>query len=372
MNGQPRQQISHTQFTFLVVGAILGSHIMISSIEHLLEQNSWLSVLFCIGFGLLLAWLYHAWSKTFAGNDWGDLLLSTWGKIGGRAILSLYIIGFLFIAASTTWYISDFWSSLDMPNTPEAMFIVVLVVLAACVVACGPEVIVRFCQLSVYAMVVLTVINIVLLIPQMELYNFLPIGAVAPAKFFWVTLAVFFSQYGDLFICLPFICYLSAPKRGGKAIANGVAIAGLVFLAQVARNTACLGENITIYSYPIIQALHLLDLSRVFSLGEIISMTVLVAVGFLKIVVAFYALHLAVVRLFALKGKAKSLLIPLAIILANLAGGMFGVISDITEFVLYIYPLWGVLFCVILPLASILRCKYKKKREERIKCGASA
>ncbi len=332
---------------------------MVSALEHGLGRNSWLGMLFAGGCGLILAGFYHFWMKRFGPMSIADIFSDTWGPFFSRVVTLLFLLEILFLISSAAWHISDFWRSLDMRDTPRIIYTVATFLLAAFLCYCGPEAMGRFACIVAVIAAILVGLNVLLFIPKMELKYFLPIGQISLKEFFSVSLPVFFTQYGDIFLCLPFLAHCRKPGAGTKSMLKGILFAILILTVQVSRNIACLGETISLYSYPILQTLRLFDSSQMLSLAEILGVGWLVLISFVRISIGFYVLNLLIYQIFGIKQASPYLLLPISIIAVAVSSGIFGNNTDVEYFILHIYPYISIVFCFLLPLATLVLAKIR-------------
>lgn len=284
-----KEKITPSQYIFLVAGYVLGSTLLLSFMDNLVQQDSWMVIVAafvaCIPFVLSIALL----AKRFAGKNFIDILGIIYGRFLGKAIFILYIGYFLLILSFNLMDLAGFYIGFIIPEAPFAGLLIIAMLVSGYAVRKGIRSISKIGFFSLIYTIVVVVFTFLLLIKDMDFRNFLPIfEAPLPALMqgTHIFTAIPFCEVVVFFMIMPSI---NENKSIGKNTISGIGIAALILLVITIRNTAVLGSSTSLYAGDSYQAARMINIGEFLTRVELITAIGITISLFIKICVIYYA-----------------------------------------------------------------------------------
>lgn len=338
---------------FLLAGFVLGSTLLLSFMDNLARQDSWIVIIAafvcCIPFVLSVAFLV----KRFPGMSFIDILCAIYGRVIGSAVFLSYI-GYVFIIlAFNLRDIADFYIGFVLPEMPMPALLIVIMLVSAYGVHKGILSIAKIGFLSLVYAVVTILLTFALLIKDMDFTNFLPVLEIQGQTFVKGTHVMTAVPYCEVFVLMMLAPSLSSTKKLGGTALGGVGIAAFCFLAITVRNIAVLGPSTAIYAGNSYQAARMINISESLTRVELITAIGITISLFVKISVLFYAAANGTSQLLRLRSPSP-LILPLgalAVVLAMIA--FESTVSHTADASRY-HPFFPFPFAIILPPLTLL------------------
>ncbi|MBE7024921.1 MAG: hypothetical protein E7408_02545 [Ruminococcaceae bacterium] len=278
------------QLLFGIAAFIGGSSLFTVFVTQITFQDSWFSALLALIVSLLTVWMYTGLIRKFPSKGLLEMHTAVYGKWAGRVLNFLYVLFCLGFAAVSLRNLGDFFTGYIMPQTP--MLVVLILFSATCALAAhkGISVILRLAFLFYTFMLLALFLNVLLLFPDMQFDNFLPVfrlGVEAYIKGGYIVTAAPFCEIVVFLILLP---YADKNAKIGKAFFLGLLLGALHLIAVLLRDIAVLGTSITFLTEPTYESVRLIHLIDIFSRLEIIFAFILVAMRVFKLSVLFCAI----------------------------------------------------------------------------------
>lgn len=279
------------------------------------------------------------------------------------------ILGFLFLYfyISTTGYIirdySEFLVSSFLTKTPISVVMASMTLLCAFVVQAGLEVLGRVGQLFFPLFVVPLMLLILLLLPEFEIENILPLfdAGVMPLIKGAFTMNGWFSEFFMIIFLLPFLVDKNKGRRRGfqtiLAVTMTIVVVNLTVLFV-------LGSTSASQAYPLITAGRYISLADFFENLESMAMAVWVAGAFIKISVFYYVSAIGTAQWLNLSDY-QPVIWPLGILLIEFGfwslPSSMEVSRNAVPFLFYA-PLLQTFVPLILLLIAVIRKKTPKEK----------
>ena len=282
------------QLTFGIATFIGGSSLFTVFITQISFQDSWFSLFCALLLSLAVISVYVLLIRKFPQKGLLEMHLAVYGKLLGRMINLAYTLFCILFAALSFRNLGDFFTGYIMTEMPMAFALSLFAVTAVLACLSGITAILRNSFLFFVFMASALLTNTLLLIPNMELYNFLPmlrLGWEAYTKSAFVLSAAPFCEIIVFLILLP---YADKNADSGKSFFIGLALGGLHFLITVFRDIATLGTALTYLEEPAYEAVRLINVMDIFSRLEILFAFTLTVMRVFKLCVLLCAILRAI------------------------------------------------------------------------------
>ncbi|OMF37822.1 hypothetical protein BK133_04635 [Paenibacillus sp. FSL H8-0548] len=333
------QKISIKQIKVLMIFFIVGDLMwyLPTFTAGVAEQDAWMAALLGVAGGIGVASFIYWFSNKFTGMTIVEIHRHVLGRFAG-GILSLFFIAHLFINGSAQIrVIGDFMTTQMMTETPlrVVLFLFGAVVLIA--VRTGLPVIARTGQVFFIMFVLLFTLLILLLIPESESNNILPIASHSAADIIRGGLFVVAFPYCQMTVFLMLFPLVEQKRLTYKQFIVPVLYGGAVIIIIVTLSILVLGVYMTqhqLYS-PYIMAKKISIGNFLQRLEAILVVNYMLSTYF-KCVITMYAFCRAVTQLLGLSDYRK-LILPLFLMIF----GFSYVISSNVVFFNSLGPSWA-------------------------------
>lgn len=364
MNNNNR--ISQKQGIVMLIMFIIGtSSLMMMGLEA--KMDIWIAMLVAIAASSLIMLVYASLLTALPGKDFFETIEHFFGKVGSKIIFILM-----------TWFAFDlchivlrnygqFVVTVGLPETPLMFSMLMMIALCAYAVRAGVEAIGRFSSQFVIFLLVFLGISIILVSPQMNIQNLLPVldnGVEPIARGAFGIVSFPFAE------TVVFLLVFPAFKKGEsvrKVYLTALLIGGLTILAGSVTDMLVLGPTMaeSVY-YPTFVTMASVHLGEFLQRFEVIAAIVFMIAVFLKISVLLYAASNGFVKIFGL-GDNKFVVLPIALLALCFALFSFDNMIYYTEYVVSVWPYYSAVFQIIIPLflLIVIKIKQRKKRSKK-------
>lgn len=353
-----RERISSTQLTYLVIGFVIGSSLVLPPATGL-KQDGWIAIIIGLAEGMLVLWLLTSLSRRFPGRTLVEISREVFGRYLGTVVAVLYVWFFFHLGSLVIGNFGDFFAAALMVETPVVVFALTLTLLCGYAVAHGLEVVARCSQVLVPITFFTVLTTIVLLYNQYDFTHLLPLFESPWTQIVWGAhgAAVFpFAETVAFFMLVPFV---NKEKQAPKAIAIGLLLGGLILLLGVLRNRAVLGPSGNISTYPSFHAVRMIEVGRFLTRVEVIVAINLQLMGFIKISVLYLAAVIGLAQILGLKSY-RSIVVPIGLLLVVLSIRNFSSVAENIETVQIGWPIYAPIFEMLLPLITLIVAVVRK------------
>jgi spore germination protein KB len=322
MNNIETGEISQYQFLLLIIGYCESALFVGSFVTNLVKNNSWLVILTGLFLIAPFVWIYGWLAEHFSGYNLARLNEAIYGRYLGPAVSLMYIFYIFLFFSATTNHVGNFYIAYFMPDTPIEALLIVFTFTTAYAALNGIEVLARICTIIVVIVFGIVIITFLLLLPQMNWVNLLPVGEVSLPKLIHATVVMAMFLFGTIvFIMTTLPFALNNPRQTTRTAFNGILISAFFFLLSAIRNTTVLGPTEAVLKTPAFGVV------RMINYGFLSRLDILFALGhtlayFMNLSLLFYGGIILCAQLLRIN-TYKPLIFPLACI------------SIVTEAVIY-------------------------------------
>lgn len=357
-----------SQISALVALQVIGSSLALGSGDNA-RQDSWLSALFAVGLAVPVVWMYAAIFRLSPGKGFFDIVMDTFGQVGGRIFCGVYLLYAVFLGAQVFRILDEFIQLVNLPRTPQIAILAFSVPLVTLQVRCGLKNLASCAKFLLPIVLIFMVVMILLGLPFMDPTNILPIfgsgaEAVAQGTFYNFSLSL-----GETVLCLPLFEEVEASGKPFYILLKGAVVGGLTIMVITLRNILLLGAPVChLYLFASYDAVGII------SVGEFITrISVLIGINMVlaasaKVSVAVYSATLGVSKILGLRRPLQPAA-PCAVLMAALSYTLYR--SIITGMSMRPYlPYVSFPFQIFLPLLLLICGKIRKAGRSRKKTAA--
>lgn len=303
-------KLKTSQFMFLAVSFSMGSTLLITMVDGITAQSTWMVIIaafvFCIPFVLIYAHL----SKRFPGKSLIEMNDIIFGKVIGKIISVVYIAYFFLLLTFNINDLSGFYTGYIMPETPQMIFIVIFVLLCAFAVKRGISAIAKVSVLTTIFTIAAVLITTLLLIGNMDFSNFLPMIDKPALKYVQATQITMELPFLEPVALLMVVPMLKNDHKLKRFWLWGSLIVALLFLVIAVRDTAVLGPASNVLADNSFEAVRLINIGEFLTRIELVVALNYTSSLFIKVCVLYYVTLNALSQLLRI-GQNSSLILPL-------------------------------------------------------------
>lgn len=335
----PKAQIGPIQAVMLVTNIILPTTILFLPAFTAAEarEGAWIAGLVGTAGGMLLTLIHSALAVRFPGQNLLQFLPRLMGTPLGKIIGFTYLVWLLHLTAFVMREFGAFFLMTTMPDTPDSVIYVVMMLLCAFAVRHGIEVLARVNQVIFFLILVSLFLVAVLLASKMEATNLLPLpgadfpsllrGAYSPLS--WMGEAVI-----AMIVAFP---YLSQPQKARPIALSGVFIAGLVSSFATLLTIAAVGVHwIVTAQLPVFAVTRYIEVGGFLERMEPVFIITWVGGVFIKASIIFYGLCKGTADWLGL-GDFRPLVLPFVTVIIPVA---FLIARNTAELGLFAAKVW--------------------------------
>ncbi len=357
-------KISSSQLMYLMTGFILGSTLLLSFVAPITKQNTWIAILFGGAAGLILVYITSTLAMKFPEKNLVLILETVYGRYVGKIISVLYILFFWMLITFNVKGISDFFVTLIMPETPDIVFIIIIVLLCGYAVSKGLEVIARTSLLLVSIFIIEVILIFILLYKNLDFTNLLPIFDISLSKLVQGVHTITAIPFGETVVFLFITGYVSKIEKARKASLSAVVIGIVIFIIISIRNVGVLGNSCCTIRYPSYQAARLIEVGNILERMELLLAISHIAIIFFKITIYYYATTIGVAQVLNLRSNLP-LVYPIGIISVIISSIIFVFHLDSVEIGTNTFPIFSLPFVFFIPLVTLIIVNIKEKNKKK-------
>ncbi|MBL0389497.1 endospore germination permease [Tumebacillus sp. ITR2] len=360
------ERISSSEIFSLLVMFCIGSTLILPK-GSIAGHDSWLSVLFAIPVGLLVAQLYAALSQSHPGLSLVEIGQQAFGVWVGRFLGLLYVWYSFHLGTIALKSMEEITRTVLLPQTPALVIDMGMMLLCVWVVKEGIEVLSR-CSIMILGAVILFLLGSLLLLGKdMDINNLKPVADVGWKKITEGTTKISIFPFGESVLLLMIYPFLNQKRESKKTAFWAILTAGVLLLVDDLRNILVFGDLMKNIQYPSYSAISYISISDFLERIETFGILVWVFGSFVKVSACLYVSALALAQTIGSRdvGKAyRFLTIPLAILLVEMTQFLYRSHAELTHFATKVWPWYSVPFCVLIPflLYVVLKIKQRTKK----------
>jgi len=310
-------KITSAQLMFSTACFLQASSLLTAFLAGVTNYDSWFVVVVGIILGLPILMVYIGLMKTYPGKNLLEINELAFGKVLGKVASFFHLLFFLTLATLNLRDLDVFVKQTVMVKTPDVVLMIVCVLVSALAVRHGIEVVTRYGLLfSLMSAMVLTT-TLLLALYQMDLNNFLPMLQLPLTKYIQGTNIILSIPFGELVVFLMIMPHLGDKKKSiTRYFLSGFLLGSLILLLVVFRDTAILGNALSLFALPAFETLKLVTLFGALSRLEFLYALVLIILFFFKITILYYVTSVAMAQFFGMKSYKPIVLVVGALMIS--------------------------------------------------------
>lgn len=354
-------KISALQLAMMLYPAIIATAILLvpAITAHHAKQDMWLSPIWASFTGVITVWIairLHEYYPKQTALEYSEQIAGKWlGKMIGFVFLFFYLhASGIIVREYGEFIIGNFFV-----RTPLLFIMGSMILVCAFAVRGGVEVVARLSEIAVPVVILVIVLFVIMLIPDMELNNMLPMfehgimpslkGAIIPQ-----------SWFSECFLIAFLLPYVANPEDGKKYALFSVAAVGLTLVIVNITVLFVLGNITARFVYPVMSAVRYISIADFLEHLEAFVMAIWVAGAFLKIAVFYYVLVLSTAQWLRLTDY-RLIVFPIGFLILLFGNWAAPNVMELSHFLGTSTPFYLNTVQTVLPLLLLLGAKWRHR-----------
>lgn len=357
-------KISAFQMAIMMYPVVVGtSDLLVPGITAKFAKNDlWISPIIASLTGLLTVYIVYQLHRLYPKQTIIQYSEHIIGRIPGKVLGMIYLFFFLHVNGLIIRQYGEFIVGSFLPETPISVVISTIILVCAFAVRGGLEVLGRASQIFVPVVVFLWGLLLILLIPELEPKNMLPIleKGIMPPIMGAITPMGWFTHFILLSFILPFV---TDQEKGMKL---GILSVFCIMLTLVLLNMATLfiyGAETATYLYPVMRVSRYISFADFFENMESVIMAIWVSGTFIKISVYYYALVLGTTQWLNLSDY-RPVIFPLGFLLVLFSFWSLPSLVALIDFFRFV-PFYNMTIEMMIPMFLLLIAVIQKRTRQK-------
>ncbi|WP_459195465.1 GerAB/ArcD/ProY family transporter [Wukongibacter baidiensis] len=355
-----KEVVSDRQGIFLVILFVIGSgSVTVPGLEA--KQDVWLASILGIVLSLPMVFIYARLQYIFPDKDLYDIIQICFGRFLGNLVIIFFVLHLIAIQGTIIRHHGEFITVVGLIDTP----IIIIIFLFSGVVAYaskkGIEVLGRWGELFIKVVIPLTVIMLILFIPDMNINNIKPMLAKGIKPLALGSFKILVFPFSQIVVFSAVFSSFRKRKSPYNIYLKGFLISALIMFATSLSVILVLGVNQAGSKYfsthAAVTRINIMSMQRV----EVLSSILFLLGGFVKMGIHLIAICIGISKIFRLRDY-RILVIPVAAQLVNLTYLTWYGTMDFFEFDRDAMPYISFLNRVIIPIVVLIFAEIKKKK----------
>ncbi len=326
------------------------------------RQDSFIANLLSIVPGILTVYLMVVLQKKYPGLSFFEMCEEILGKWPGTIINAIFVYFALEVCLFYARGFGEFMMSTMTPELSVDLYLISIVLVGAFGVYLGIEAIARVSQLLFPFYVLLLIIINVLLVRQFHLDNVLPLIDHKMGEIFYSTYLQYVFPMGEAIFFIGVLPYVKKSKHVFKAVAGSLILAGIFLAYRAVVSIGVLGQATALASnYPFFNAIRLVKIGEFIERIDLLFLSIFAMAVLIQFITVYYFISHGIAHIFKVK-RLKPLLVPVAIFVYALAKAANTNIVDINHYLMFIRPITGPIYMLVLPALLLVVSKIRKPR----------
>lgn len=355
-----KEKISDIQGRKLLVLFLFGSTLIIGTGGEA-RRDTWLSITAAIVLAIPLFMVYSRILSLFPGRDLYQILELNFGKFFGK-LLSLPFIWFAFhLGALVLRNFGEFIITVALLETPMIVPIIMFGLLCIWGAKAGIETMAKCAEYFIIFVMALIVLFSILVIPNMDPDNLLPIMGNGFGKAMAGVLSSLTFPFGETVIFMAIFSALQHKKSPYKVFIPALLFGGAIVVLIALRNMLVLGPfTIESVYFPSYSAISRVNIGNFLQRMEIAVTVIFILSGFTKITLCLMAAAKGLGRVLGFDDY-RILVTPVGLLMVNLASIIYKDIIEMFEWAFKVWPYYAFPFQVILPVLIWIFIEIKQR-----------
>lgn len=355
-------KISAQQMGIMMYPVIVGTGIISvpAATAKYAHNDLWLSPFWASFLGFIPIYIAFQLHKFYPKQTIIQYSEQITGRILGKILGFIYLVFYIQMNGGGIRIYSEFINGAFLPKTPQILVSLTMVLVCSFAVRGGIEVLARVAQFFIPLYVLSIVILIILLLPELDYKNMLPIleNGLMPSLKGSIVPGGWFAEFLLVAFLFPYLSDTEKGRKWGKISVFSVLITFIVtnFLILF-----LFGGTTSRYLYPLFSASRYISVAGFLEHLESILMAMWVAGTFIKFSVVLYAIVLCAAQLLNLSDY-RPIVFPLGFL--NILFSMWGTPNKMveSEYNFIVFPIYSFFVQILIPLMLLIIAVLRKKR----------
>ncbi|WP_162463225.1 GerAB/ArcD/ProY family transporter [Paenibacillus psychroresistens] len=352
-------RISNMELWTLMFVYMMGS-LLTLPIGYAAGHDSWISAIIGTIAALGINWIYVLLCHKYPRKSLVEIAQILLGPWIGKMVGILYTWYSFYLGAYTLLNFTDITGAVLLPRTPTVIVGITMIILVTWTASKGIEVISR-CALILFLFVVIsTVLGSILLVPDMEPKNILPVLESGWNPILKGAGQIATIPLGETIVFGMLIPYVNQMAFVKKTVITVIGVTGLLLLLTFFVNIFVLGEIASKQLFPSYTSVMYIAVGDFFERIEPLVFTVWIFNGFTKLTICLLVSALALSQTIGSRDY-RFYLIPLGLLLLELSLILHPNQLDLIAYIKDIWPLFSLPFLIFVPLILLIISFLKRK-----------
>lgn len=352
----------------IMVMFILGSALVLGTGGES-KQDIWIAILIAIAMTAPVLFIYARLLVIFPGKGLYEILEIVFGKVIGRIAAVPFIWYAFHLGSLVTRNFTEFINIVSIPETPQYIIAIFMMVLCIWAVKAGVEVVGRWTSI-VLPILIITIFGVsVLFIPLIDLKNIKPVLYEGIKPVLTSSFAILSFPFAETVVFTMILQNLKPKSSPYKVYYWGLLIGGLIILIVSVRNILVLGiANVSILYFPSYAAVRLINIGNFLQRIEVLVSMVFLFAGFIKINICLYGASTGIANLLGIRNY-KDIVAPIGLLMMLLSIIIYRNTMEMFEWANKVYPFYSIPFELLLPVIILLAAEIKVRVARRKMTG---
>lgn len=356
-----KESIKTSQFMFLIISFMMGSTLLLTMIDGIASQDTWIVII--LGFAVSLPFLliYSRLARRFPGKSLIQMNDIVFGKVIGKIVSVIYVTYFFLLLTFNISDVSVFYTGYVMPETPQMVFMVIFTLVCAFAVQRGVAAIAKISLLTTVLATGAVILTTLLLIGNMDFSNLLPILDKPVIRYVQGTQIMVELPFLEVVSLLMVVPLIKDNRKLTRPLVLGGGIVALLYIIIAVRDTVVLGGASGILGDNSFEAIRLIDIGEFLTRIELLIAFNYTTSLFIKISVLYYVTLNSISQLLGIE-RNNSLILPLGSIAIVIAAIKVESVVVHTDWGAHYVQMFSFPCTIFLPLLTIIVAAVRKLR----------
>jgi len=354
-----KELITEKQALAIMIMFTLGSTLVLGA-GGTAKNDVWLAILLSMLMAVPILLLYCRIQRLYPDKNIYGIFDAVYGSIAGK-LMSFVFIWYLFhLGALVIRNFTEFIVSVSLPETPQNVIGLFMIVLCIWAVKAGIEVISRWTSIMLPIMVLVILTVTMLFAPLLDFENLKPVLYDGFAPVLDSAFSVFAFPFSETVVFLTFFNQLTKKEKVYKVYFWNLIISGTFILLVSVRTLLSLGvPNINILFFPSYASVRLINIGDFLERIEITVAMVFLFAGFIKISMCLYGASIGAAHLLGCSNYRK-IAAPLGLAMLILSIIIYKNTAEMFEWANNIYKYYSFIFEVFMPVVTYMAIGVRK------------
>lgn len=356
-----KEVISDIQAICLIILFVSGSTLALPTATSA-GSDLWLAILFALCLVIPVYMVYARLLTLYPGMDIFDILEDVFGSLLGKAIGLIFVCFTFYLAVLILRDQGEFLITVSLNETPMIIPMILVILLCIWIVKSGIQTMGRWANFFVILNAPIPTILILMLMPQMDINNIMPMFYNGLKPFLQGTFEALVFPFGDVVVFLMIFFALKPKTSINNIFIKGLFWGGLLIVGVSLAEILVLGKDL--YSstyYPNHNVASKVNIGDLLQRMEVITVVATLTSFFLKISVCLLGVSNGISKIFGFKNY-RFLVTPIALLICNWSYFIFDNIIYKARWVLQITAYFSFPFQIVLPIIILIAAEIKKRR----------